>query len=462
MASSSENGGFPPGSVGARLNAWLCAVLGYAVLAVSFAAAISLLTWNIADPSFTHATSGPTRNALGPVGAIFSDLVMQLLGLAGVFAILPPVFWALEMIGRGKLESARARLMLAPLAVVLLACASSALPKVAGWPLPYNMGGLIGDVALRAATSILAMIRPERASAAAGLFALAGGIIALMAALGLSQRDLKLIFKRPKGINMQFLARAWQRLGEMSEPAAATVRHEPTLAVPSQVYGGVPAYQPAAEPVFGPIVRGRPQPMPQRDFPAPAQPPLPLGEEDSDPDFDRIVTICAPRQGTVPADTEDRGHGHRPGAMHAPEHRQPARAGGPSADPVRDAQRVMAQPRAVERHPMTHSAPSYPERVQQAPPQHQARRSPPAEMVPPPQAWPPASPPGSDDLYGRAVAIVLGDRKASADYLQHRLAIGYMRAADLIERMEREGILGAPVYNGMRPILIGGPGSREI
>jgi len=61
-----------------------------------------------------------------------------------------------------------------------------------------------------------------------------------------------------------------------------------------------------------------------------------------------------------------------------------------------------------------------------------------------------------------AVTIVLDDRKASADYLQQRLQIGYMRATDLIERMEREGILGAPVYNGLRPILIGGGGSREI
>jgi hypothetical protein len=29
-----------------------------------------------------------------------------------------------------------------------------------------------------------------------------------------------------------------------------------------------------------------------------------------------------------------------------------------------------------------------------------------------------------------------------------------MAAADLIDRMEQEGILGAPVYNGMRPILV--------
>ena len=78
--------------------------------------------------------------------------------------------------------------------------------------------------------------------------------------------------------------------------------------------------------------------------------------------------------------------------------------------------------------------------------------------------WPPAQhqEPAFEDLYGRAVAIVRRDRKASSDHLRGCLHIGYMRASDLIERMEKEGIVGAPLYNGVRPILIGGPGSDEI
>jgi S-DNA-T family DNA segregation ATPase FtsK/SpoIIIE len=60
------------------------------------------------------------------------------------------------------------------------------------------------------------------------------------------------------------------------------------------------------------------------------------------------------------------------------------------------------------------------------------------------------------------VAIVRADRKASTEYLQQRLGIRYMRAADLIERMEQEGILGAPVRNGTRPILRRIPRSRIV
>ncbi len=60
-----------------------------------------------------------------------------------------------------------------------------------------------------------------------------------------------------------------------------------------------------------------------------------------------------------------------------------------------------------------------------------------------------------DSLYDRAVAVVLRDRKASTSYVQRRLSIGYNRAADLIERMEREGLISAPNQTGRREILAG-------
>lgn len=66
---------------------------------------------------------------------------------------------------------------------------------------------------------------------------------------------------------------------------------------------------------------------------------------------------------------------------------------------------------------------------------------------------------GEEDLFDRAVAIVLRDRKASTSYLQRRLSIGYNRAADLIERMEAEGLISAANHAGKREILAQGGGS---
>jgi DNA segregation ATPase FtsK/SpoIIIE, S-DNA-T family len=62
----------------------------------------------------------------------------------------------------------------------------------------------------------------------------------------------------------------------------------------------------------------------------------------------------------------------------------------------------------------------------------------------------------SADLYQQAVQIVVRDRKASTSYIQRRLQIGYNRAASLIERMEREGVVGQPNHAGKREILVGG------
>nr|WP_244749098.1 DNA translocase FtsK [Methylobacterium indicum] len=68
------------------------------------------------------------------------------------------------------------------------------------------------------------------------------------------------------------------------------------------------------------------------------------------------------------------------------------------------------------------------------------------------------------DLYDQAVAVVLRDKKASTSYIQRRLQIGYNRAASLMERMEREGIVGPANHAGKREILIEPapqPGSDE-
>jgi DNA segregation ATPase FtsK/SpoIIIE, S-DNA-T family len=60
----------------------------------------------------------------------------------------------------------------------------------------------------------------------------------------------------------------------------------------------------------------------------------------------------------------------------------------------------------------------------------------------------------SDDPYDQAVAVVLKDGKASTSYIQRRLGIGYNRAASIIERMEKEGLVGPANHAGKREILV--------
>ncbi|WP_339950198.1 DNA translocase FtsK [uncultured Albimonas sp.] len=59
------------------------------------------------------------------------------------------------------------------------------------------------------------------------------------------------------------------------------------------------------------------------------------------------------------------------------------------------------------------------------------------------------------DLYDRAVAIVARDRKCSTSYIQRKLAIGYQRAARLVEQMEEQGVVTPANKVGKREILVG-------
>ncbi|PBB64847.1 cell division protein FtsK [Mesorhizobium sp. WSM4312] len=60
-----------------------------------------------------------------------------------------------------------------------------------------------------------------------------------------------------------------------------------------------------------------------------------------------------------------------------------------------------------------------------------------------------------DSSYDEAVKVVVRDKKCSTSYIQRRLGIGYNRAASLVERMEKEGLVGAPNHVGKREIIMG-------
>lgn len=59
-----------------------------------------------------------------------------------------------------------------------------------------------------------------------------------------------------------------------------------------------------------------------------------------------------------------------------------------------------------------------------------------------------------DDLYQQAVAIVRRERKASTSFIQRCLRIGYNRAANIIEQMEKAGVVSPANHSGKREVLL--------
>jgi S-DNA-T family DNA segregation ATPase FtsK/SpoIIIE len=62
---------------------------------------------------------------------------------------------------------------------------------------------------------------------------------------------------------------------------------------------------------------------------------------------------------------------------------------------------------------------------------------------------------GEEQLYDQAVALVAREGKASTSFVQRHLQIGYNRAARIIERMEKEGVVSAANHVGKREVLVG-------
>jgi S-DNA-T family DNA segregation ATPase FtsK/SpoIIIE len=178
-----------PGSVESGLRQLLFRGYGLGIVVAACLAWASLATWSIYDPSFNNATQAAPRNVLGSWGAILADLAMQSLGLAAIVLFLPLAAWGWHLALRTVPERRRARLLLWPLSVLLLAAALSALPQPKSWPLPNGLGGILGDLFMTGALFI-GVLPAAAASFVAGLLFLIAGTSLLLFACGTNTSSL--------------------------------------------------------------------------------------------------------------------------------------------------------------------------------------------------------------------------------------------------------------------------------
>lgn len=122
---------------------------GVAFLTLALLGAIALSTWSVQDPSLSHATQKPIHNLLGFPGAIFSDLAMQLLGLASVLLLLPEALLGWRLLSHRPVGE-KWRGLIWILATFFAAAFVSTLPRSHAWPLPTGLGGVFGDALLHA------------------------------------------------------------------------------------------------------------------------------------------------------------------------------------------------------------------------------------------------------------------------------------------------------------------------
>ncbi|WP_208432951.1 FtsK/SpoIIIE family DNA translocase [Bartonella taylorii] len=124
-------------------------ILGFIIFCV-----FALATWNIADPSLTHASANRVTNFMGWPGAIFSDFVMQFFGLASLGILLPPLFWSFLLLAQKDIHNLFFRLFLWGVSTVCFLVSFALMTPIIPftyWPLPMGLGGVLGDKVLSAA-----------------------------------------------------------------------------------------------------------------------------------------------------------------------------------------------------------------------------------------------------------------------------------------------------------------------
>src|SRR5579884_2335419 len=164
---------------------------GLALLLLALLGVIALATWSVQDPSFSHATQKPIRNLLGYPGAIFSDLAMQLLGLASVLLLAPEALIGWRLLTHRPLGE-RWRGLVWILVALLAAGFASTLPVIGKWPLPAGLGGAFGDAMLRVPAIIAGGTLKGFSAAIAGLaFGLATLVTFLIAAWAPRDADVQ-------------------------------------------------------------------------------------------------------------------------------------------------------------------------------------------------------------------------------------------------------------------------------
>ncbi|MEZ5812429.1 MAG: DNA translocase FtsK [Rhizobiaceae bacterium] len=138
-----------PRSLQAFLRRQIVRLTGLALLLAIVFATASLATWNVADPSFSHATGNIVTNAMGYPGAVFADIAMQFFGLGTVTALLPAVFWGAYLATARHLDRKIRRAGSWLASAVLFSAVIACVAPPATWPLPSGLGGVFGDMVLK-------------------------------------------------------------------------------------------------------------------------------------------------------------------------------------------------------------------------------------------------------------------------------------------------------------------------
>ncbi|HEX3991456.1 MAG TPA: DNA translocase FtsK [Acetobacteraceae bacterium] len=121
-------------------------LIGLVLACAGIALLIALGTYDAHDPSLNTAGTSATRNMVGPLGAIVSDLMLQSFGFTAVLPGLTLLVWAWRLVSHRGMGSVAVRLasLLGAIPVAAAVFASLSSDGGVAWPTTAGPGGASG------------------------------------------------------------------------------------------------------------------------------------------------------------------------------------------------------------------------------------------------------------------------------------------------------------------------------
>ena len=207
-------------------------IAGGGLVAFAVTSWLALLSWQMRDPRLPQGAGKSARNLLGSFGSGLSDMMVQTLGVAVVFALICPMVWGLELLSSVRwIPRFRLKLVSFCGALLMLGGLASGLPLLPGWPLPGGSGGMLGDIVFNLAMTTVPRLGGDKDAMLVLCVLGASGVALLLKALGFGV--LHLLRPSAKQTTSNLAAVAPVAAPEAAPQASSTAPAQPAPSKPA-------------------------------------------------------------------------------------------------------------------------------------------------------------------------------------------------------------------------------------